>query len=218
MKKTKLIRHSPLVRLCHWLIAISGLFLCFTGIGTMPLYGRFFINDIPGLAWSSDLLLQLKLHYLGAAIFAASSIFHLVYHWRRNEISAWPQKGDWQESLVTIKAMLKGSQEPKHGKFLAEQRLAYAFFVLISLLLFISGWILAVRQLSSSIIPADFLQIIVLTHLLAGMLFLLLAVGHLLAFLPRANRKLLPTMFSGKIDADYAQKRHPLWRTRGDGE
>ncbi len=70
MKNNQIKRHTGLVRFCHWLIALSGLFLCFTGIGTMPLYGRFFVNSIPGLSWSSDLLLQLRLHSLGAGIFA----------------------------------------------------------------------------------------------------------------------------------------------------
>lgn len=213
MKNRQIRRHSRIVRLCHWLIASSGLLLCFTGIGTMPLYGRFFVNSIPGLSWSSDLLLQLKLHYLGAGIFAVSSLFHLVYHLRRRELAALPKRGDMKECVTTIKAMLSGTPEPAHGKFLAEQRIAYAFFALIALLLLGSGWLLAVRQLSTTILPPDFLQVVVLTHLLAGLLFLLLSLGHLLAFLPRANRKLFPSMFSGKVDADYAQERHPRWKS-----
>ena len=38
-----------------------------------------------------------------------------------------PRKGDVRESFEIIRAMLTGKEEPPSRKFLAEQRLAYAF-------------------------------------------------------------------------------------------
>ena len=205
-------RHSAIVRICHWSLAISGLLLCFTGIGTMPLYARFFVNDIPGLGWSNDLLLQLRLHYLFAGLFFACGFFHLVYHLRRKELALLPQKGDFNESWQTIKAMVLRNAEPRHGKFLAEQRLAYAFFFLLSGVLLLSGWLLAYRQLSTQIFHPDLLQLVILLHLSAGIIFGGSFVLHLLAFLPKTNRPLFKSMFSGRIRSNYARKRHPEWK------
>jgi len=204
-------RHSLLVRTCHWLLALSGLMLCFTGIGTMPLYPRFFINEIPGMAWSADMLLQLKLHYLLAGVFSVVGSFHLLYHFRRRQFELLPKKGDLGESRQTIKALLSNGAEPRHGKFLAEQRLVYAFYLLLSVSLLATGWFLALRQLSPQIFNPDLLQLTILTHLTCGMLFFAGFLLHLLAFLLKANRPLFLSMFHGQVDNDYARKRHPHW-------
>lgn len=204
-------RHSVLVRICHWLLALSGLMLCFTGIGTMPLYPRFFINEIPGMAWSADMLLQLKLHYLLAGLFSAVACFHLLYHFRRHQFGLLPKKGDLGESWQTIKAMLSKAAEPRHSKFLAEQRLVYAFYLLISASLLGTGWFLAFRQLSSQIFNPELLQSIILLHLTCGMLFFAGFFLHLLAFLLKANRPLFLSMFHGQVNKNYARKRHPRW-------
>lgn len=208
-------RHSLLVRICHWLLATSGLLLCFTGIGTMPLYPRFFINEIPGMAWSADMLLQLQLHYLLAAIFFTVGCFHLVYHARQGQFGLLPQKGDWAESWHTIKAMLGNKAEPQHGKFLAEQRLVYAGYLLLSCLLLASGWFLAWRQLSHRVIDPDLVQVIILLHLVCGLLFFGGFILHLLAFLLKANRPLFLSMFHGRVNRTYAQQRHPRWLDNG---
>ena len=112
-------------------------------------------------------MLQLRLHYLFAGLFFACGFFHLVYHLRRKELALLPQKGDLNESWQTIKAMVLRNAEPRHGKFLAEQRLAYVFFFLLSGVLLLSGWLLAYRQLSTQIFHPDLLQLVILLHLSA---------------------------------------------------
>ncbi|QJB58293.1 4Fe-4S ferredoxin [Pseudodesulfovibrio sp. zrk46] len=42
--------------------------LAFTGMMQMPLAKRYFIVDIPGLAWTGDFFLVHKVHYLFAAL------------------------------------------------------------------------------------------------------------------------------------------------------
>jgi len=41
--------------------------LAFTGMMQMPLARRYFITDIPGMAWTGDFFIVHKLHYLFAA-------------------------------------------------------------------------------------------------------------------------------------------------------
>ena len=38
--------------------------LAFTGFGQMPIYKRYYISDIPGLAWSADFYVTHLLHYI----------------------------------------------------------------------------------------------------------------------------------------------------------
>ncbi len=41
---------------------------------------------------------------------------------------------------------------------------------------------------------------------------ILAIIGHLAAFIFKANRPLLSGMFSGKVSADYILHRHTLWK------
>ena len=48
-------------------------------------------------------------------------------------------------------------------------------------------------------------------HNLGFVLCIFLFLGHMAAFMIKANRSLLPAMFSGKVDRSYALERHSLW-------
>jgi formate dehydrogenase gamma subunit len=212
MNEPKVLRHSWVVRLSHWLIAGSGLLLVFSGLGELPMYKRYNVVKIPGLHWSGDFELNLIIHYVLAAVFTATVFYHLVYHWRRREFALLPKKGDVGESVQIIKAMLAGGQEPPHGKYLAEQRLAYAAIALTVLGLVITGLIKTYKNLGVIVIEPTLLQIITLLHTGLTMLFMALVAAHLAAFVLKANRPLFSSMFTGKVAHSYAKKRHPRWK------
>ncbi|PLX89031.1 MAG: hypothetical protein C0618_02625 [Desulfuromonas sp.] len=213
-KNGQIHRHSLVVRLCHWLIALSGLLLTFSGIGFMPLYGRFYLNELPGLHWVTHFQTQMNLHYLAAGPFIAACLFHLLYHWRRGEFALVPQRGDLKESWLIIKAMLMKGQEPAHEKFLAEQRIAYATFALTIGVLSASGYFLAVKNTLGWHVAPQVLQVIILMHLVFTFLFLLQIALHLGAFILKANRPLFASMFNGRVTLSYAAKRHSRWVKR----
>lgn len=210
----KIARHSLTVRVSHWLIAVSSLLLIFSGIGFMPLYGRFYLNNFPGMRWVSNFQTQMDLHYFSAALFMAACLYHLLYHWRRKEFSLLPQKGDLRESWQIIKAMLSKTAEPAHDKFLAEQRIAYAAFAVSIVVLMVSGYSLAVKNSLIWFVDPQVLQAIVLLHHAFTYVFLIQVLMHLAAFLLKANRPLLPTMLNGRIAYDYALTRHKKWLAR----
>jgi cytochrome b subunit of formate dehydrogenase len=216
MSKDKVLRHSWGVRLSHWLIAGSGLLLIFSGMGELPMYKRYNVTMVPGLQWSGDFELNLIIHYLLATVFTAAVFYHLVYHWRRREFALLPKKGDVGESVHIIKAMLTGKEEPPHGKYLAEQRLAYAAIAITVLGLVGTGLIKAYKNLGAIVIEPTVLQIITLLHTGLTMLFMALIVAHVAAFILKANRPLFPAMFTGRVDRAYAEERHPRWRTGDD--
>jgi cytochrome b subunit of formate dehydrogenase len=216
MSREKVLRHSWSVRLNHWLVAGSGLLLIFSGMGQLPMYQRYKVVDIPGLHWSGDFELNLILHYLLAVVFTAAVFYHLVYHWRRREFALLPRKGDAVESVLIVKAMLVGGQEPPHGKFLAEQRLAYAAIAITVLGLVGTGLIKTYKNLGAIVIEPTLLQIITLLHTGLTMVFMGLIVAHIAAFVLKANRPLFPSMFTGRVARAYAEERHPRWKVEKD--
>jgi hypothetical protein len=47
------------------------LILVFSGFGQMPIFKRYYIADIPGLAWSADFYITLIVHYVSAILLLA---------------------------------------------------------------------------------------------------------------------------------------------------
>jgi len=211
------VRHPLAVRLTHWIIAGSGIALLFSGFGELPMYKRYNLVKLPGMAWASDFELNLVIHYVASILFVAAAMFHLVYHWRRRELAALPRKGDMRESVDIIKAMVRGKAEPPHGKFLAEQRLAYAAMAGTAALLILTGLVKVYKNMGDITLAPAVLQGVTLAHIVGGMLFMVLLLAHLGAFALRANWPLLPSMFSGKVSRRYARERHPLWDIDGAG-
>jgi len=205
-------RHSLTVRISHWLIGLSGIVLLFSGFGQLPMYKRYNIVKIPGLAWSSNYEITLLIHYISAAVFTATILFHLVYHLRRKEFTIMPKKGDLKASFTGFKAMLGLARAPEHGKFQAKQRVIYAIIGSTSLLLVVTGLIKSYKNLGPIILDPMLLQWMAFTHTITGMFFMLLFLAHVAALLLKQHRPLIPSMFSGRISREYAEKHHSKWQ------
>ena len=54
-----------------WIYPAVLVVMFFSGFGQMPLYKRYYLADIPGLAWSDDFYITHIMHYLGAAALLA---------------------------------------------------------------------------------------------------------------------------------------------------
>lgn len=42
--------------------------MAFTGFGQLPIFKRYYVSDIPGMAWSAEFYLTHRIHYLGAIL------------------------------------------------------------------------------------------------------------------------------------------------------
>jgi len=67
----------------YWLFTAALFVALFTGFGNMPLYGRYYIADIPGFQWSGNFIANLKLHLVTGALLTALAIYSLVGFTRR---------------------------------------------------------------------------------------------------------------------------------------
>ena len=149
MDQEKIVRHSVLVRLIHWSIALSTFTLILTGMFQMPLAKRYFIDQLPGLSWSSDYSVTVLIHYVAATVLISAISVHVVYHLIRKEYNLIPRKGDLKESWQIIKSMFGFGKEPQSDKYLAEQRLAYAYMAFSFLIIIVTGIIKVMKNLPS---------------------------------------------------------------------
>ncbi len=212
--ENKVQRHGFAVRFVHWTVAVSTFLLVFSGIGQMPMYKRYMVDQLPGLAWTSDYSVTLLVHYWAAAALILAVAYHLVYHGLRRDFGILPRRGDAGESIRIIMAMLGRGKEPENDKYLAEQRLAYAFMGFGLLLTIITGVIKVLKNMPQFAFPEGVVFWATTLHNLAMVLLIAGIIAHFGAFLFKDNRYLLPGMFTGKVDLDYVRRRHALWYRR----
>lgn len=210
----KIMRHRWQIRFVHWVTALSIFVLFFTGFGQMPVYKRYFVDQLPGLGWSSDYLITLNIHYYAAMVLIFISVYYLLYLFLTKERDVFPRKGDFKESLLIFLSMVGLAQEPENDKYLAEQRMAFAVTALSVAGLIITGLIKVLKNLPDTGIPLSISFWATQIHNLLTVILLISVVIHLLAFLIKDNRPLFSTMFTGRVSLDYARHRHSLWIKR----
>lgn len=204
-------RHGRLVRFIHWSVAGSTFLLIASGMLQLPIAKRYFIDQVPGLGWSANYGTTLVLHYVAAAWLVFAATLHLAYHGFRGDRAILPRRGDLRESVQIIKAMFGLCEEPACGKYLAEQRLAYAYLAASLGLVIVTGAIKVAKNLAGVEIPALLASAATHLHNLAMVLVILGIAAHLAAFLVPANRPLFRSMFTGRVAEAYARHRHRLW-------
>jgi len=207
-------RHGLSVLFVHWAVAVSTFILIFSGFGQMPMYKRYMLDRVPGLSWVSDFSVTLSIHYWAAAALVFAIAYHLVFHVMRREFDILPRRGDIRESVQIIMAVFGYGKEPENDKYLAEQRLAYAFIGFSLLILVLTGIIKILKNLPYINFSESFIFWITQLHNLGTFLIIIGIIAHLGAFVFKENWPLLPGIFTGKIDKEYARHRHSIWYDR----
>ena len=210
----KILRHKWAIRFTHWVTALSIFILFFTGFGQMPIYKRYSVDQLPGLGWSSNFLVTLELHYYAAAMLIFISFFYAAYLVLTKEYDILPRKGDFKESLQIFGSLLGLAEEPESDKYLAEQRLAFAVTAISVLALIASGLVKVYKNLPRTYLSPTAVFWAAQVHNLFTVILLLSIIVHLAAFILKANRPLVPSMFTGMISADYVRRRHGKWWAR----
>ncbi len=210
-QKKKIYRQPKPNRFVHWGIAISIFMLIITGLGQMPLYGRYLLVQPFGTKWLTSYEITLWVHYIFAALLLFFIMYHLVFHTIMKEFNLLPKKGDVKGSYLLIKAMLLRKKEPPSEKYLPEQRLTYAYFVFSVGLVVVSGFMKVFKNVMGMQPSNGFLIWAAQLHNVATVLIVVGVILHLVAFVIKENRKLLPGMFTGYVDRNYVKERHSLW-------
>ena len=69
-----------------WLFTAAMLLALFTGFSNMPLYGRYYIANIPGFQWSGNFIVNMKVHLGTALLFTAVGVVSLVVKRKTGEL------------------------------------------------------------------------------------------------------------------------------------
>jgi copper ion binding protein len=210
-EKNVVLRHSFVELAEHWVLALSGLLLIFSGFGELPMYKRFMVTEIPGLGWAGDFFINLKIHYLAGIVFVSVIVFHALYHGWLGHQGLLPKKGDMKASLITILSMFGIGEEPKSYKYLPEQRLAYAYLGGIGLILLVTGVVKVIKNLPGIFLPPGLITSMTLTHTFATLFFLMGVMAHLAALIFKVNRPLVRSIFTREVDLHYVRDRHTVW-------
>lgn len=211
----KIRRYGAIVRFEHWMVALSGIMLIFTGLGCLPLFKRYYITEIPGFKWTADFYLLTKLHYIFAIFFLFAVFFHVYFHALRKDFGLLPKKGDFTASIKMILASFGLMKEPPADKWLPEQRLAYVGIAVVTAAVVITGIIKVLKNLQWIPLSPKIESLTNLLHTIFGGLFIFLFFIHIFFVLAvKANWPLLKAMITGRVDEEYVKERHPLWYER----
>jgi len=176
------------------------------------MYKRYGITALPGLEWSGNFIITLKIHYVAAIVFVAIVMYHLVYHGLLGHRKMMPKKGDLKGFVVSILAIFGMAKEPKFDKYMPEQRLSYVYFTGFStFVLIVTGMLKVYKNLPSVSFSDGTVTMLTMLHNVATFVFMFSLVFHLGAFVLKANRPLLKGMLHGKVDLHYVKERHPGW-------
>lgn len=211
-------RHTVIEILEHWVLAVSGIVLLFTGLGCLPLFKRYYIVEIPGFAWTGDFNTVTTVHYTASIFFLMVVVFHIFYHGIKREFGLLPKKGDIKNSIKVIAAMIGIGEEPPSDKYLPEQRIAYVGIGIIILLLTITGVIKVLKNLEWIVLSPTSEAVNTVIHTLTGFLFMIAFIVHVaVVVFFKSNWPLLRSMLTGWVDEDYARHRHSIWYERVKG-
>ena len=62
----------------RWFYLLTVFFLALSGFAQMPIFKRYYIADIPGLAWLAEFFVTHYIHYLGAVLLLAFTGYVLI--------------------------------------------------------------------------------------------------------------------------------------------
>ncbi|HPP06278.1 MAG TPA: cytochrome b/b6 domain-containing protein [Syntrophorhabdaceae bacterium] len=208
----KIRRHTVIEIFEHWILAISGIILLFTGLGCLPLFKRYYIAEIPGFAWTGNFNTVTTVHYVASIFFVVVVFFHIFYHSIRGEFALLPKKGDFGESIKVLASMMGIGKEPPSDKYLPEQRLAYVGIGGIIIILTITGILKVLKNLEWIVLSPNWEATNTIAHTLSGFLFMIAFIIHVAVVICfKSNWPLLKSMFTGWIDEEYVKHRHSIW-------
>jgi len=100
---------TALGRPIKWFYLLALFTLVFSGFGQMPIFKRYYLADLPGLAWTADYYVTLVIHYLAAALLLGLIAYYLVFQALRRKL--WPPRDGpaWVRAFLLLVMIASGS-------------------------------------------------------------------------------------------------------------
>jgi formate dehydrogenase subunit gamma len=191
---------SAYERLVHWMLAISCLLLCYTGLGMMYKELNFFGNIMGGLHG-----LKVVHNYTGV-VFGVSLVLAILMWWKEAGLFVFPEDWEWIKAAGGYLWHL--DHVPETGKYNPGQKMFFLTVALCGLLMLLTGFFMW--------FPAHFPWGIELFR----WLYPLHALGFLVIFAfffvhlylgTIGNPGSVSAMISGKMELPVLRMLHPKW-------
>lgn len=111
-------KNSPGGGLARWLYGLATGLALFSGMAQLPIMKRYYLADLPAMAWSADFYITSDLHYLAAILLLAVLAWRLGLDARRGGLSwSWGPRFWWGWTLLAILAITGGAKVARNAGF-----------------------------------------------------------------------------------------------------
>lgn len=91
-----------------YLYLLSAIMLAFTGFGQMPIYRRYYLSDIPGMAWSADFYTTHLLHYVFAILLLGIVSYAVFNHLLTGRRKAAVTRSGYVRGIIIAGLLVSG--------------------------------------------------------------------------------------------------------------
>jgi formate dehydrogenase subunit gamma len=191
---------SAYERFIHWMLAISCLLLCYTGLGMMYTELNFFGNLMGGLHG-----LKVVHNYTGV-VFGVSLVLAILMWWKEAGLFVFPE--DWEWIKAAGGYLWHVDKVPETGKYNPGQKMFFLTVALCGLLMLVTGFFMW--------FPVYFplgLELFRWTYTLHALGFLVIfAFFFVHLYLGTiGNPGSVSAMISGKMELPVLRMLHPKW-------
>jgi len=198
MKSKMVMVTSKYERFVHWLLAISCLLLCYTGLGMMYKelnFLGFFFGGLKGLATVHDIM---------AVFFAVGLILAIAMWWKEAGIFVFPEDWEWIKAAGGYLWHL--DHVPETGKYNPGQKAFFLTVALFGLLMICTGFFMWYPH----VLPAALMDWVYVLHVLGFVVIFAFFFVHL--YLGTiGNPGSVSAMISGKMELPVLRMLHPKW-------
>ena len=198
MKKELIKVTSVYERFVHWLLAISCLLLCYTGLGMMyeslNILGVIF-GGLKGLKTVHDIM---------AVVFAIGLLLAIQMWWREAGIFVFPEDWEWIKAAGGYLWHL--DKVPETGKYNPGQKMFFLTIALFGLLMIFTGFFMWFP----TYLPESLMDWLYVLHVLGFVVIFAFFFVHL--YLGTiGNPGSISAMISGKMEKPVLRMLHPKW-------
>jgi len=198
MKKGLIKATSGYERFVHWMLAISCLLLCFTGLGMMYESLNFFGAIMGGLK-------GLKLvHNFTGLVFGVSLILAVQMWWREAGIFVFPE--DWEWIKTAGGYLWHVDHVPEVGKYNPGQKMFFLTVAFFGLIMFGTGLIMWFP----GSIPTEFVRWLYPLHVVGFVIIFAFFFVHLYLGTIGSPGS-VSAMISGWVTRAWLKKQHAKW-------
>jgi formate dehydrogenase subunit gamma len=200
MKKGLIKVTSGYERFVHWMLAISCLLLCYTGLGMMYKSLNFFGVIMGGLYGLKEV------HEITGLVFGVALVLAIIMWWKEAGIFVFPEDIDW--IMAAGGYLWHVDKVPETGKYNPGQKMFFLTIALFGVLMLVTGffmWFPAYFPLGMELLRWTYLLHALGFFVIFAFFFVHLYLGTI------GNPGTVQAMISGWVTREWLKKQHPKW-------